>query len=336
MQKQIEIFDVGTQYSNEEIYTSLEVGNTGGIRVKLGADGKARRIVVFTSLSTPRQIAENPYADRLEGDTFIFTGTGRAGEQTVTGFNARICEQVESGVPIYAFTQIASRRSVKVGTKRWCFIGLLAYVRCYQEHQMGMHGEKRLVWIFEFKLLADVKRVLIENDADVSKELIASLPAKDDDDRLVDTDTEITTVNTGVDTYTLEETRRKLLMYEPKQFEIFVGELLKHSGFEDIHVTRYSQDGGIDINAKLGLKAWPLRHLLTQIQAKRWRHTVGRSEVADLRGSLQPFAAGCIVTTSHFSKAALLEATAAGKNPVTTIDGIELARIVTLAKGICV
>lgn len=330
------VFDVGAQYSNEEIYTSLEVGNTGGVRVKLGASGKARRIVVFTSLSTPRQIAENPHADRLEGDTLIFTGTGKAGEQTVTGFNARICEQVESGVPIYAFTQIASRRNVKVGVKRWCFIGLLAYIRCYQEHQTGMHGEKRLVWVFEFNILSNAKSIAVREDAGISRELIASLPTEDDDDRIVDAESDIVVEHTEADMYTLEETRRKLLMYEPRQFEIFVSELLRCSGFEDIQVTRYSQDGGIDINARFGLRGWPLRHLLTQVQAKRWRHTVGRSEVAELRGSLQPFAAGCIVTTSHFSRAALLEATASGKNPVTTIDGIELAKIVASTKGLAV
>jgi restriction endonuclease Mrr len=99
-----------------------------------------------------------------------------------------------------------------------------------------------------------------------------------------------------------------------------------------VNVTRYSQDGGIDINARLDSRAWPLRHLLTQIQAKRWLHTVGRKEVAELRGSLQPHAAGCIVTTSHFSRAAAAESTETGKVPITIVDGYELARIVQSVK----
>jgi len=318
---------IGELYSNEEIFVSLGVGNTGGVRVKLNVDGTVRRVVIFTTLSTPKQIIENPYADRLEGDTLIFTGTGKTGEQTVSGFNARICEQPEAKFPIYVFTQIANRRNTTVGVKRWCFLGLLSYIRCYQEQQPCIHGEIRRVWIFEFKLLPRVDIVSVANDIDLSKGIIASLPVENDDDRSVVTNVKSDIINNNYD-FAAEETRTKLLTYDPKQFEIFIGELLRNSGFKDIQVTRYSQDGGIDINARLGLHGWPLRHLLTQIQAKRWRHTVGRREIADLRGSLQPFAAGCIVTTSHFSKAALFEATESGKNPITTIDGFELAKIV--------
>ena len=61
---------------------------------------------------------------------------------------------------------------------------------------------------------------------------------------------------------------------------------------------------------------WALGDWLVQIQAKRWIHTVGRKEVAELRGSLQPFARGTIVTTSHFSKAALTESREHGKSPI--------------------
>jgi restriction endonuclease Mrr len=52
---------------------------------------------------------------------------------------------------------------------------------------------------------------------------------------------------------------------------------------------------------------------LVQVQAKRWLHSVGRKEVAELRGSLQPFAKGAVVTTSHFSRAAINEATDDGR-----------------------
>ena len=67
---------------------------------------------------------------------------------------------------------------------------------------------------------------------------------------------------------------------------------------------------------------------LVQVQAKRWLHSVGRKEVAELRGSLQSFARGAVVTTSHFSKAALNEAGEEGKSPITLVDGVRLSRIV--------
>jgi restriction endonuclease Mrr len=72
--------------------------------------------------------------------------------------------------------------------------------------------------------------------------------------------------------------------------------------------------------------------VMIQIQAKRWLHTVGRKEVAELRGSLQPYARGAVVTTSQFSKAAIGEACETGKQPIILIDGYEFAHIVTTHK----
>ena len=129
----------------------------------------------------------------------------------------------------------------------------------------------------------------------------------------------------------LEPIRKSLLSLDPRAFELFIRDSLIHSGFSSVEVTRYSQDGGIDINARPAGSAWAIKNLLVQIQAKRWLHTVGRREVAELRGSLQPHAAGCIVTTSHFSRAALTESNEAGKVPITVVDGYELAELTSAA-----
>jgi restriction endonuclease Mrr len=93
-------------------------------------------------------------------------------------------------------------------------------------------------------------------------------------------------------------------------------------------VTRYSSDGGIDVNARVGPKIWIFENTLIQVQAKRWLHSVGRREVAELRGSLQPFARGAVVTTGHFSKAAINEAGEEGKNPIALVDGFKLSKTV--------
>ena len=73
---------------------------------------------------------------------------------------------------------------------------------------------------------------------------------------------------------------------------------------------------------------WALENTVVQVQSKRWLHSVGRKEVAELRGSLQPFARGAVVTTSHFSRAAIAEASEVGKNPIVLVDGFRLSRIV--------
>ncbi len=78
--------------------------------------------------------------------------------------------------------------------------------------------------------------------------------------------------------------------------------------------------------AGAGRGLWVLENTLVQVQAKRWLHSVGRREVAELRGSLQPFARGSVVTTGHFSRAAIQEASEAGKNPIVLVDGFRLSR----------
>src|SRR5260370_3301480 len=126
----------------------------------------------------------------------------------------------------------------------------------------------------------------------------------------------------------IEQIRGKLLAMEPKNFEHFIKDLLLHCGFSDVWVTRFSADGGVDVNARAGGRIWVFENTLVQVQAKRWLHSVGRKEVAELRGSLQPFARGAVVTTSHFSKAAIDEASEAGKNPITLVDGFRLSKVV--------
>ena len=126
----------------------------------------------------------------------------------------------------------------------------------------------------------------------------------------------------------VEEIRGRLLAMEPKNFEFFIKDLLVHCGFSDVCVTRFSADGGVDVNARAGSRTWIFENSLVQVQAKRWLHSVGRKEVAELRGSLQPFAKGAVITTSHFSKAAINEAGEVGKNPITLIDGFRLSKVV--------
>ena len=122
--------------------------------------------------------------------------------------------------------------------------------------------------------------------------------------------------------------RARLLCLSPLEFEHLIKDILLKTGFDRVDVTKYSQDGGIDVNAYPCENMWALRGILVQVQAKRWLHTVGRREVAELRGSLEPFARGVVVTTSSFSKAAVAEAGSPGKNPIVLIDGNGFSEII--------
>ena len=318
---------VGQLYSNEEIFRSLGVGNAGGVRVKAGTQGQIRRGALFTSIPTPRQLAENPYVDRLEGTVLIYTGSGREGDQSLTGGNAKLQQQLEARFPIYGFTQIANRRSPSGDNRRWQFLGLLDLLRSYRETQVDSLGKPRAVWVFEMFVHERPSEVVVESDVEA-----AELARRLDDVELRPSDREVPHASDGQglsnqnrDIAVLEPIRKRLLTLDPRAFEYFVRDLLQHSGFDGVEVTRYSQDGGIDVNARPAPASWPIRQLLVQVQAKRWLHTVGRKEVAELRGSMQPHAAGCIVTTSQFSRATIQEAGEFGKVPITVINGLELA-----------
>jgi hypothetical protein len=330
--ERLDRFTVGDFYSNEELYTSLNVGNAGGVRASVGLAGDIQRLVVLTSNASARQAKENPYHDRIEGDILVYTGAGREGEQSLAGANKRIPLQLLSAFPIYGFLLTHSRRDRSIGPKRWQFLGLLEYLRHYPENQVDSRGQLRTAWIFEFRIHREPGIVPIEHEAPISMDVIS---ASKEQSRLEETDREIVPPSMMEDSdeqrakaTKIELTRRNLLSVTPERFEYFVKELLVQHGFVDAAVTKFSQDGGIDVNAVAGQRMWPIHGLHLQVQAKRWLHTVGRREVAELRGSLAPFARGAVVTTSHFSKAAVVEANEVGKNPIVLVDGIQLATVV--------
>lgn len=324
-------FNIGQLYSSDEIQRGLNVGNAGGVRLSLDDKGIPRRIAVMTAHATARQASENPYHDRIEGQTLVYTGAGREGDQTLGGVNQRIPQQLLRPFPIYGFTLIGSRRDRTIGPKRWKFLGLLQYLRHYPETQVDIRLEQRRVWIFEMRLLDDPKEVLVTADFEVSTSAIVAAcnqePDQPSDREIVPVTMNVNGV-TQTDVAIIESVRGQLLGVAPERFEHIVCDVLQASGFQKVTVTQFSQDGGVDVNAFAGPLMWPIRDLLVQIQAKRWLHTVGRREVAELRGSLQPFARGAVVTTSHYSRAAIAEASEVGKNPIILVDGFAFASLI--------
>ncbi|MCI0541046.1 MAG: restriction endonuclease [Verrucomicrobiales bacterium] len=331
--KPLAAFKVGSLYSNEEIFKSLGVGNAGGIRPSVTPDGILRRLVIFTTSPAAKIARENPYSDRMEGDVLVYTAAGREGTQGLAGVNSRIPDQPKSQFPIYCFRNTASRRNKGVSSKRWEFLGLFGYQRHFEEMQIDSRGQPRKAWVFE------LRRLLVGELIPIEKERPLFLAG------LQDAQSEPTFDNSPVvpsvaepsiaAAASIEEVRRKMLSMPPHDFEHLVKRALEGSGFEQVEVTRYSQDGGIDVEAQTGSGLWPLRGTLLQVQAKRWIHTVGRREVAELRGSLKNFARGAFVTTSLYSKSAVVEATSVTKSPIVLVDGREFAGIAKRLRLLC-
>jgi HJR/Mrr/RecB family endonuclease len=323
----IDALTVGQLYSNEEIFKALKVSNAGGIRLSL--QGKSvQRAIIMTSVQRFHGSGENPYQDRLEGGILIYTAAGKLGEQTLAGTNNRLIEQIKFSFPIHGFILTASRRDRSVGPKRWEYLGLLEYLRHYPDTQLDADGDVRKVWLFEFKVHNEHQVVSLAGEMAISNQVLSASRVEHADSP---SDDEIIGQNEHQQAENMkqvEQVRGKLLGMEPRKFELFVKDLLIHCGFQDVCVTRFSADGGIDVNARVGSRIWMFENTVVQVQAKRWLHSVGRKEVAELRGSLQPFARGAVVTTSHFSRAAINEATDEGKNPIALVDGFRLSKVV--------
>lgn len=322
----IEKLTVGQLYSNEDIFRSLGVANAGGIRLSID-DKTVIRAVIMTSDQSFHRAWENPYHDRLEGSVLTYTAAGKFGQQTLAGANSRLIEQKAHNFPMHGFALVASRRDRTVGAKRWRYLGMLEYLRHYPDTQLDADGRVRAVWLFEFKIHDEPQVMPLAAEKAVADEILTAsrLQAADtcDDDEII----QETSQPQAGEVRRIEEVRSKLLAMEPRRFEVFVKELLVHCGFRDVCVTRFTADGGIDVSGRTGGRIWIFENTLVQVQAKRWLHSVGRKEVAELRGSLQPFARGAVLTTSHFSKAAINEASEEGKNPIALVDGFRLSKI---------
>ena len=111
----------------------------------------------------------------------------------------------------------------------------------------------------------------------------------------------------------------------PAQFETLVSELLVAIGFEDVEVTNFSGDGGIDVRGTLVVgEAVRIR---MAVQAKRWKNNVMKPVVQQVRGALGAHEQGLIITTSDFSKGAKTEANRSDAAPVGLMNGERMAAL---------
>ena len=109
---------------------------------------------------------------------------------------------------------------------------------------------------------------------------------------------------------------------DPADFEELLGRLLAEMGFDEIEVTNYHGDKGIDLRGTLVISGGI--EVKMAIQAKRWKNSVQAPEVQKVRGATSANERGMIITTSKFSAGARAEAERAGFTPVGLIDGEEL------------
>lgn len=130
-----------------------------------------------------------------------------------------------------------------------------------------------------------------------------------------------------------------------REFEVFLNSFLSSLGFEEVVTTQYAGDKGVDLTCvKMGLDVNGADTMNYYVQAKRYarNNKVQPKEVRDLKGTTKRDKNGNIlnsnyinvfITTSSFTKEALVEASENPNMPVITIDGAQLIQY-CVEKGI--
>jgi len=117
-----------------------------------------------------------------------------------------------------------------------------------------------------------------------------------------------------------DELLATLLDMDPAAFERLTQRILRESGFIQVEVTGQSGDGGIDGKGIMRLGGLLSFHVI--FQCKRYRGSVGASQVRDFRGAMVGRAdKGLLITTGNFTKDAVREATRDGAPAIDLIDG---------------
>lgn len=107
---------------------------------------------------------------------------------------------------------------------------------------------------------------------------------------------------------------------KPRAFELFAGDLLVYVGLQNVVITRYVSDGGIDAYGDF-ISDSGLLHVATGVQVKRHRQNVQRADVDAFIGALiGTFQHGVFITTAGYAQPAQLKATSSVIR-VDTIDG---------------
>lgn len=109
---------------------------------------------------------------------------------------------------------------------------------------------------------------------------------------------------------------------DPSAFERLAQRLLRESGFTKVEVRGKSGDGGID---GVGVLSVNLVSFQVFFQCKRYKGSVGSSEIRDFRGAMMGRAdKGLFITTGTFTAQARDEATRDGATAIDLIDGDRL------------
>lgn len=113
----------------------------------------------------------------------------------------------------------------------------------------------------------------------------------------------------------------RLLSLSPRAFEYFAGDLLTYIGLQNVSVTRYVGDGGIDAQGDLIAESGFVR-IPTGVQVKRHRQNVRRPDIDRFIGAMGgQYSHGIFITTAGYAEQAREKARLSPLLKVSTVDG---------------
>lgn len=198
----------------------------------------------------------------------------------------------------------------------------LAWARTYLKKYGAISNSGRSVWAITPEFLQ--KENIDSKDVDKT---VRSLSRIGTNTEVSDnSDTDDSPAGEGVESEEIrpwKENLSKVLMnMDPFGFERLTQRLLRECGFTQVVVTRKTGDGGIDGTGKLKING--IFSFNVAFQCKRYSGAVGAPEIRDFRGSLTTdIEKGIFITTGTFTKAAIEEASNAGKQQIDLISGEE-------------
>ncbi len=211
----------------------------------------------------------------------------------------------------------------------------LAWARTYLKRGGAVENSKRGVWalteagnaITSYDNTQSIVDVV--NEEERVRARVRRKKPKFDGSRQKTSSSELSSGDDSVEALKSDNWRIRLLEVlkgmEPSAFERLAQRLLREAGFTKVEVRGKSGDGGID---GVGVLRVNLVSFQVFFQCKRWKGSVGASEIRDFRGAMMGRAdKGLVITTGTFTAQASDEATRDGATAIDLIDGDRLCTL---------
>lgn len=205
------------------------------------------------------------------------------------------------------------------------FHNQVCWARQYLVWEGLISSEKRGVWQLtkqgrETFLNNETSRALFKKWVEVhSKERKSKQDSNQSSENKEPADEKIEIIENLAESSHREKLLNVLWQISPDGFERLCKYILRLYGFENVQVTPKGRDGGIDGFGTLQLN--PFVSFRVIFQCKRYKGTVSRAQVGDLRNAMIGRAdKGIMMTTGNFSEDAKREADREGAPPIELID----------------